>query len=121
MSRRVVILPESGDGITYRVPSAANPKETYHVDLLSYNCQGSCTCQHHCCRLAPLLSRLVGPAEAVKEGLVKLPKGRDVSEALMCKHVLSARRQFCQDVLRAIAEKNAAEARAGAARGFREA
>ena len=129
MSRVVVKLPEhpeNGDGITYRVPSRRKPKpgkerETYHVELTGYRGNGQCTCPSFLFRLSGFLSRLVAPEVAVEQGLVKLKKGQDPRDALRCPHIVEARRQFTDDVLRAIAEKNAAESRAGAARGFREA
>lgn len=96
---------EAGDGITYRIASRTNPHETYLVSLLDFGGNGSCQCTDFCTRRAPLLSRMVKPEEAIEMKRIKIKAGGDARDALRCFHIVEARRQFCDDLLKAIAEK----------------
>lgn len=68
----------------FHVQSEANPKKFYHVDLLSRDTNGACSCEHFCCRLQPLIER----EESV---------GR-------CKHILACREFVLDDMLSKLAK-----------------
>lgn len=88
--------------LRYMVPSARSLADKYLVELDSYDANGACCCKHFLCRLEPILKLGIPPAQAVKEGMIKLKENRHVDDALRCEHILTARSQFCDDVVRAI-------------------
>lgn len=91
--------------LRYMVPSTRRPKDPpYLVQLDSYGGNGQCCCKHFLMRLEPLLARAVTPQQAVDEGLVKLKENRHVEDALRCEHILTARSQFCDAVIKAISD-----------------
>ena len=92
--------------LRYNVPSNSKPNEPpYLVDISDYDGNGSCCCQHFLCRCEPLLRRHVTPKEAVEKKLIKLKVNRHVCDALRCEHLITARAQFCDDVLAEIAKR----------------
>lgn len=92
--------------LRYWVPSARDPREKYLVELDSYGGNGACVCKHFAMRCEPLLRRMISPREAVRTGAIKLKVNRHVEDALRCEHIITARSQFVDDVLAAIAKRN---------------
>lgn len=70
----------------YLVESEANPGESYMVDLLAWQANGECSCQHFQMRILP----------ALRDGQPPL-----VSH---CKHITRARAEFTNDALRRMFE-----------------
>lgn len=86
--------------LRYHVNSASNPHDNHLVELDAYRLNGKCTCQHFGFRLEPLLSRGMGPEQAVAEGHAKLKDGTPIEHALRCKHIAAARAQFTDDAIK---------------------
>jgi hypothetical protein len=95
--------------LRYLVPSNRNPQDKHLVELDAYKGNGRCDCEHFTMRCEPLVRRRVSPFEAVGKGLIKLKVNRHVQDALRCEHILTARAQFVDDVLAAIAERRPTE------------
>jgi hypothetical protein len=93
------------DGVRYHVPSSTRPLDNYLVELTDYAGNGSCQCEHFQTRLGPLLSRRITPHQAIDRKLVKVKKTDHPEDALRCKHIIAARRQFTDEVLAAITRK----------------
>jgi hypothetical protein len=91
--------------LRFTMPSATMPHETHMVDLDCYSLNGQCTCESFW-KFEKLLQLQYTPERALAEGLVSLKvKGRPdkhPSDALRCKHIIDAYRQFSTLAARAI-------------------
>ncbi len=104
--------------LRYFVPSRREPnKPPYLVELDAYNGNGMCICKHFTIRCEKFLKRAITPEAAVRgveiDGelcRIKLKENRGVEDALRCEHILTARSQFCDDVIKAIHELNESKA-----------
>lgn len=106
---RTIAVPYD-EALRYFVPSQSDPDGPPHlVELDAFDGNGMCSCQHFQCRCYPLLRRGIGPKEAVEITQIKLKPNRQIQDALRCEHILSARSQFLDEVLREIAKKRTAE------------
>lgn len=107
LQRPRTLAIEYDNALRYMVPSEhpQGPDDRYLVELDSYGGNGSCCCHHFAMRCEPLLRRRISPREAVEKKLIKLKENRQVNDALRCNHILTARSQFLDEVLGAIAEK----------------
>lgn len=116
------IVAEQHDGmIRYSVPSRSDPHATYVCELTSYNGNGSCPCDDFKFNFEKHLSRMVTPERALEEGLVKLRKYQRPRDALRCFHLVEAHDQFKDDVVKAFAAKERAQALGADDQGFRQA
>ena len=117
---RTVAIPEGC--LRYLVPSSRNPDEKYIVELDAWNGNGACACPDFECRRGPLLKHGVTPKQALDQTYldaltaklhlgkplkaIKLKVNQPVHDALRCQHCLTARSQFCDDVLEAIRKQH---------------
>lgn len=91
--------------LRFMVPSRSHPGQAHLVQLDSYNCNGSCVCEHFLCRLEPLLKRGMKPDAAVAMKKVRRREGVRIEDALRCEHIREARNQLCDQLVKAIHEK----------------
>jgi len=98
--------------LRYFVPSRREPKKPpYLVELDAYHWNGKCVCRHFEIRCEKFLRRGIPPEAAVRGVMIdgelcsiKLKENRGVEDVLRREHILTARSQFCDDVIRAISE-----------------
>lgn len=79
----------SGDRLVYDVPSDRNPKVCYRADIVANGGYGWCSCTDFATRRQPAIDR-------------KEPMG---TRAVLCKHLIRARRMFLNDVLPMLAKQ----------------
>lgn len=105
LERPQVIAVEFDGPLRYNVNSFHNVNDPpYLVQLDDYSGNGSCQCRHFAMRCEPLLRRRISPEDAVASGQIKLKENRHVEDALRCEHLITARNQFCDDVIARIYE-----------------
>lgn len=83
-------LPEivpSGERMIYLVRSDTNPARQHRVDLLAYAGYGECSCRDYATRRRPAVKAGAAPG----------------SRAVLCKHLIAARRYFLNYLLRKMA------------------
>jgi hypothetical protein len=85
------------------VASESRAHETYLVELDSFAGNGECVCEHFTCRLRPLLELRFTAAQAIEAAQVRLRPGQHPEDALRCKHIINARRVFCDRAISATA------------------
>jgi hypothetical protein len=86
----VPTLPEivpSGERMIYLVRSDTNPARQHRVDLLDLSGYGSCSCKDWATRRGPAVKAGAAPG----------------SRAVLCKHLIAARRFFLNQLLRTMA------------------
>jgi hypothetical protein len=99
----------SENTLSYAVPSSRPARGEYLVELASFDANGECCCRHFVCRLLPILKKGISPADAVASGLVELEEGDRPENALRCKHIVEARGEFADVMIRAIDAANRAQ------------
>lgn len=88
--------------LRFMVPSNRKSDAEYLVELDAYNGVGKCCCAHFEMRIEPLLRRMIPEKEAIAKGLLKLKPGRHVEDLYRCEHLITARNQFADQLIKAI-------------------
>lgn len=96
----------SGDDhvLEYSVPSRTRPGVTHKCVLSDYRGNGRCSCEDYTMNFEKYLRRGITPEEALAEKLIKPRKGKRPADALRCEHLIEARTQFTDDMIRAVSQ-----------------
>lgn len=99
--------------LRWHVQSRTAEGETYLVDISAYGFNGICQCPDFACRFGPILTQGVTAEEALAAGLVKLRPYHfgDPKNALRCAHVMRARSDFADAMIKALHAAREAQAR----------
>ena len=95
----------------WHVASRTTSSDTYLVDISSYAGNGTCQCPDFACRFAPILSRAITAEQALAQGLVHLRPYHfgDPKNVLRCAHIMRARGDFADAMIRAITQAKQAQ------------
>ncbi len=99
--------------LRWHVTSRTAAGETYLVDVSAFNGNGTCQCPDFACRFRPILEKGIDAETAEREQLVKMRPYHfgDPKNALRCAHVMRARGDFADAMIKALQAARAAQAR----------
>lgn len=86
----------------FTIASQSRANETHMVDLDCYSLNGMCSCEHFQFNLQPCLAKGMNATQAIETGAIKLKRDQHPDDALRCKHIVEAYRQFAVVAARAI-------------------